>query len=850
MDMDKDKRPDEDKFDLESILKEFSMLGKEPDSETPAFESSRPITDTGDSEDLFSALVTDEAAESESAAPAFDPAQVLAEFDFKDEASAAAEPDREAALRKFLGEELPEPEKEPQTARQPTDLHMPELSFSEESESENLDRIIAEFRDLRFSAEEPDKSEADAEETAPEFETEPETETSHDSEETPGDVVPEPEQEVEEAVSEPESEDVIPETEAEPENEPTVRYTGKKQTEPEPDLYEGSGLEDEADGDYASDADYSAIDEEPVKSEPKQPRKSFREAVMIPIISAMAFLAMKIKQNELHLGDTTYESEELGEEMSPADAAKHYDRHIAGLRLRTRISFVLCVVMAYISLGLPVFGALTDAGVKSAVCLVLMIGVMLCGLDIITTGVMSLARLKFHASSLIAVSCILCMLDAFLSAFNVGEKTVAFCVVPSLTIAFTLLGCVMNARSCRIIFNTATAARKPYTLTAQAASGGDITLVKARSGSAGIVRRTEEEGPDEAVFGTLTPYFIAAALLLSLIAAIASKGFASFAHILSGIFVCAAPISMLLSFPLPFFVSSKSLITIGAAIAGWSGLYDIGKAERIIVTDADLFPRGCVKISKTRVFSGMRPEKCISFAASIISASGSAMAQPFRELMRKANGRMLSVENFIVHESGGLTAMVDGESVCCGGAAFMRLMGVPLPEKYVLRNGVYCAASGVICGVFELEYIASDIVKASLTELMSSGRHPVFAVRDFNITPQLLSVKFDMPTDGLDFPPFSERYELSGAAPAEGSKPAAIISREGLGALVRLSEHGGMLFERIRLNVLLSVLSSVIGMLLMFIISLSALPSVVTALIYLLVCLLATVVVSFTIGSP
>ena len=410
---------------------------------------------------------------------------------------------------------------------------------------------------------------------------------------------------------------------------------------------------------------------------------------------------------------------------------------------------------------------------------------------------------------------------------------------------------IKNARSNKIILNTAAASKHPYVVTAESElSGGDITLVKGRKPIDGIVRRTEEDGPDESVFGVLTPYFVVAALVLSIIAAVISKSFSSFAHILSGIFVCAAPIAMLLTFPLPFFISIKSLIRSGSTIAGWSGLYDIGKAKHLIVTDGDLFPKGCVKISRTRVFAGMEPERIISFAGSIISASGSAMVHPFAELMRKAGGGLMPVEAFSVHESGGLTAMIDGEDVYCGNAAFMRLMGVILPEKYVLNNGVYIAVAGVICGVFEMEYITSDAVKSALEELVGSDRHAIFAVRDFNITPSMLSVKFDMPTDGFDFPPYSERYAISGAEPYEASKPAALISREGLSALVSLADHGKMLFSRIRLSVMLSVVSAVIGMLVMFILSLSALPSVVTALSYLLAWLLITVILGFSIGTP
>ena len=307
---------------------------------------------------------------------------------------------------------------------------------------------------------------------------------------------------------------------------------------------------------------------------------------------------------------------------------------------------------------------------------------------------------------------------------------------------------------------------------------------------------------------------------------------------------------MLITFPLPFFISIKSLIRRGSTIAGWSGLYDIGKAKHLIITDSDLFPKGCVKISRTRVFAGMQPERIISFAGSIISASGSAMVHPFNELMRKAGGSLMTVEAFSVHESGGLTAMVDGESVYCGNAAFMRLMGVVLPDKYVLNNGVYVAVAGVICGVFEMEYTASDAVRSALAELVGSDRHAIFAVRDFNITPSMMSVKFDMPTDGFDFPPYSERYAISGAEPSEGSKPSALLSREGLAPLVSLADHGKALFGRIRLSVMLSVMSAVIGMIVMFIISLKALPGVVAALSYLLAWLLITVILSTTILTP
>ena len=818
-------------FDLDSILSEFGALDEEPVSEKPFFEPSVPVMDTSKKSDqVFSAVVNDGF---EASAPQdgfdFDATQIIEEFEAEDDgAESTSKLDPERIRREFESDGAPVETNEanPESA-EPISSAVPDSS----SELDEVDRIITEFKhsprpQWRIIEPEPVREEAAQSEPEPTKLREQEASLSAKTFEPP--------------------------VSAAEQTKARDEVSDDHEQEAEPELYEGSGINEETGDKYAADADYTVIEPEPPKKEKarKEP-KSFRESVAVPVISALAFIAMKIKQSQVTLGETSYESEDLGEEMQPDKAARFYDKHIAGLRLRTRIAFVLCVLMAYISYGLPVPGALADAGVKSAVCLIMMISVMFCGLDIITTGIMSIVRFKLHASALIAISCLLCMIDAFLSAASVSEKVVPFCVIPALTIAFTLLGSVMNARSNKIILNTAAASKHPYVVTAESElSGGDITLVKGRKPIDGIVRRTEEDGPDESVFGVLTPYFVVAALVLSIIAAVISKDFSSFAHILSGIFVCAAPIAMLITFPMPFFISIKSLIRSGSTIAGWSGLYDIGKAKHLIVTDGDLFPKGCVKISRTRVFAGMEPERIISFAGSIISASGSAMVHPFAELMRKAGGGLMPVEAFSVHESGGLTAMIDGEDVYCGNAAFMRLMGVVLPEKYVLNNGVYIAVAGVICGVFEMEYTASDAVKSALEELVGSDRHAIFAVRDFNITPSMLSVKFDMPTDGFDFPPYSERYAISGAEPSEASKPAALISREGLSALVSLADHGKMLFSRIRLSVMLSVVSAVVGMLVMFILSLSALPSVVTALSYLLAWLLITVILSFSISTP
>ena len=611
---------------------------------------------------------------------------------------------------------------------------------------------------------------------------------------------------------------------------------------------DGISDEDISPEDYAEDGDYEAGKDEEPKPKRCERRKarSFSELVVTPFISALALIALKVQQSKLPLSFSADDDEELGEELPPEKASRFYESFIGGLHIRVRIAFVLSLVLTYISFGLPVMGAMNATAVKSAVCLILLLAVMICGLDIMTSGLIAIAHRRSNANTLITLSALFCVIDGFLAACGVKGTKLPFCAIPALTISFSLLGSLLNCRSSRIVFNTVSSSRKPYTVTAETSVTGDgVTILKSRMTTKGFVRRTEEAGPDETVYGVMAPYLIVIALLLSLISAAVSKSFAQLAHILSGIFVCAAPLAILLTYPLANFVSAKTLIKSGSAIAGWSGIYDIGKCRHMIITDFDLFPKGSVTISQTRIFAGMKPEKVVSLAGSMIAASGSALSPAFAELMKQGKGSLLRVENFRCHEGGGLIAMVDGVEVYCGSASFMHLMGVHLPDMFKIKNCVYVSEGDTICGMFQMEYTPVDSVRDALYMLMRSDRHPVFAVRDFNITPQLLSVKYDIPTDGFDFPSFAQRYEISGAEPSEASKPAALVSREGLGAFVHLAEHAKGLYTRVRVSVMLSVMSTVIGMIVMFILSLTGQMTVTAALSFLLVWLIPVLIIGF-----
>lgn len=110
-----------------------------------------------------------------------------------------------------------------------------------------------------------------------------------------------------------------------PQSRPKLRdeASAEPEQEAEQELYEGSGINEDTGDKYAADADYTVIEPEPPKKEKtRREPKSFRESVAVPVISALAFIAMKIKQSQVTLGETSYESEDLGEEMQPGQGRK------------------------------------------------------------------------------------------------------------------------------------------------------------------------------------------------------------------------------------------------------------------------------------------------------------------------------------------------------------------------------------------------------------------------------------------------------------------------------------------------------------------------------------------------
>ena len=581
------------------------------------------------------------------------------------------------------------------------------------------------------------------------------------------------------------------------------------------------------------------------------------ERFLSPLLALLALVALRRGQRTKGEEQAPTEDTEDRDvpEMEPGRAVRLYSGQALSMRLRGRLALAMTLVMIYLSFAwyssLPLLGALKNsAGTVALTLLVFEMTVMVIGLDVVTSGIMALVRRRPNFDSLAAASCVLSMLDAaVIAAADLPELGIPFCAVSALTLTCCIWGGSLTCRGYRSGFKLLAMSKNLSVLTGESGvTSSGVALLKSKRSVKGFISRSEEADLPEYVYSVLTPAALALAIVLGLLASVGrGRAFAA-VHCISVIAAAAGAFSGAVCFALPFSITARRLFQSGAAIAGWSGTRDIGKSRQVVICDNDVFPQGTVDISSIRILEGAFTDKVISYTGSVIAASGSGLAQPFSDLIRRNGYSISRVENFTPHDGGGMAAVVNGESVYVGSTGFMNLMGIRIPQKLTTPSSVYTAINGALVGIFLLNYKPIASVQDALVLLLRSGREPVFAIRDFNITPMMIKKKFHLPTDEFDFPSYSERYRISGAQPDGSSKIAAVISRDGMGPLVDAADRGRRLFTAVRTGTALSAAGTALGVLLMFLLCWTGAFDSATAsnvLVFMLLWLVPTLVIGW-----
>ena len=508
--------------------------------------------------------------------------------------------------------------------------------------------------------------------------------------------------------------------------------------------------------------------------------------------------------------------EPMPPDTAPQQLARTYSKGLKGLRLRSLTIFLLSVA-AIVQLVVPALNYVWLPPLDSyqlqvwIACGLLGVGFLLSA-DVLFVGLVRAFRGKIGMDTLCALSVIFTLADGlFLAVAQNREGQLPYTAPVLVGLFFLTHGTYHKKCGLRLACRTAAAAAEPYILTLDEGKwNGRDTYCKWSGVPNGFGSQIQTDDGAQRIYRRYCPILLLACLLFSLLSSVAANRPEHLLWCLSATFTAASAFGSALVYGRPFHKLTRRLSQTGAALAGWPGLAQTRKGDRVLITDGDLFPPGYVEFNGIKVFGDYSIERVLSYTATLIRDSGSGLTKLFHDLLRAQGGLFRQADHLCCYEGGGLSANIRGYQVLVGSAAFMNLMEIPLPPGLNVKNAVFCAIDGELAGIFALNYSLPDGVFPSLDSLLREKVGPVLAI------PAMLHQRFKLASDKMDFPPVERRRELSDPEQPHNHILTAVLCREGLVPYADSVVGARRLRRATRLGAILTCVGSTVGLLLAY----------------------------------
>ncbi len=518
--------------------------------------------------------------------------------------------------------------------------------------------------------------------------------------------------------------------------------------------------------------------------------------------------------------------EEESRAKDPRRATKTCSRRAKFLRMRSRIVLLLLLGAAYLTMGnvfsLPVPQKIAYAVNPSLylfVLVILEIFSMLIAIDVVGAGLYNLFTKTPDLLTAVSAALIgslahsICMI-----LIPSMASTVPFTAVHMAILYTAMRGEEHRASGKQAIYKVASLSKNPIGIYCHnPEKKARMMILKFRTQDMeDFLKDIEKPDSYEKLSRLYGPIVIVVSLVLALVAAFAGGDKSRFLWAYSAILSMALSFGLISAFCLPYKYVSRKMMREGVAIAGVRVAGLLSRSRQVALTDGDLFPAGTVEIEGLRVFGRYTAERVLSYATAVIGGSGSSTYKVFAETLRERYGTPVRAANVLQYESGGLSADIRGDSVLVGGAPFVMRMGIPIQEGRNIQNSVFVVINNEVAGIFAMKYNPCAQSYAGIHTLLRNRKTPVLATRDFNINPILTEKCFDMKHGVLEYPELSRRSMLSDRGYVEKDTLCAILSRDDLAPYSDCIQAAGKLTWAVTANVCLGLLSSILGIVIMF----------------------------------
>lgn len=499
----------------------------------------------------------------------------------------------------------------------------------------------------------------------------------------------------------------------------------------------------------------------------------------------------------------------------PKELAERYGKGLAFLRLRRLLIFVLMLPVLYLHLAassvLPL-PAMLGASAQVWICAVLHAAALCLSYDLIFSGLTNPG-----SDTLTVLAAFATLVDAVtMNSLSPRDGSLPYSLISMLCLALGLWGRYLKLLSLRTTCRTAQTAKTPYLVTLDEGKWDGRSVFAKWSGSIdGFGSQIQSDDGSMRLLRPVAGLLVLACILFSGISSIGKGHPELFLWCLSATLCACASLSGAFAFTLPFHFLTRRLAGVGAALAGWEGIRRQAKNSGILLTDTDLFPPGAVSMNGVKVFENHPLDKVIALTATLIRDSGSGLERTFYELLHSQGTTYRKAENLQFYE-GGVSATIRGEQVLVGNVSFMHMMEIPITQGQNVKNAVFCAIEGELAGIFALSYSLHVSVRPSLYALIENKISPILATRDFNLLPAMLNQRFKLPAGKMEFPGHDRRRDLSDPGQEHHTPLVCVLCREGIAPLAEAVVGAKRLNTVTRINAVISVIGSIVGLLLAF----------------------------------
>lgn len=473
---------------------------------------------------------------------------------------------------------------------------------------------------------------------------------------------------------------------------------------------------------------------------------------------------------------------ELKRKLVAGPEKRYYELSEKGVgRLQAAIFLSLLVVL--ISAGSTVMYALNMVQVNRMRLMIfgqffaMLVSALLGSFQLIE-GVMDLFKKRFSLNSLLVFTFVACCADAVLC---LKQLRVPCCAAFSLEITMSLWN-TYHRRSVEMSqMDTMRKANHLDGLSAVPEYDQDRKGFVRFEGQVEHFMDTyaDPAGPEK-VLGIYALCALAVSVLLGAVGGVL-RGVSAGVQVAAVTLLAAMPATAFITLSRPAALLQRRLHKLGTVLCGWQGVKGLCGKAVFPISHEDIVPAGSVRMNGVKFYGNRNPDEIVAYCTAVIAADGGGLAPLFLQVLDSRNGRHYDARSLCAYPGGGLGADVEGQVVLVGPLAFLKEMGVEVPEGIKVNQAVCVAIEGELCGLFAITYEKAKAAAAGLSTLCAyRGLSPVIVTNDFTITESFIRNRFGVKTRKIRFPEREDRQQMRNRQADPENSALLLVTSEGL----------------------------------------------------------------------